>query len=81
VPGKLGRWLERRLPADVWSELEGTYVGPAIEENWAALFRTTALFSRVAKEVADALGYAYPQDVEDGISTQLSAVRRLPRGG
>jgi aminoglycoside 6-adenylyltransferase len=81
VPGKLGRGLERRLPADVWAELAGTYVGPAIEENWAALFRTSALFSRVANEVADALGYAYPQDVEDGVAAQVRAVRRLPRGG
>jgi aminoglycoside 6-adenylyltransferase len=81
VPGRLGRRLERQLPADVWSELEATYVGPGIEENWAALFRTTALFSRVAKKVAAALGYGYPQDVEGGVAAQLSAVRGLPRRG
>jgi aminoglycoside 6-adenylyltransferase len=78
VPGKLGQRLKGRLPADVWDELASTYVGPDIDDNWAALFRTTALFSRVAKDVGAALGYAYPQDAENGISAQLHAVRKLP---
>lgn len=77
-PGAYGRGLERLLPADLWSELAATYVGTEIEENWNALFRTTALFRRVATEVAEALGYAYPQDVDDAISAQLEEVRRLP---
>jgi aminoglycoside 6-adenylyltransferase len=81
VPGKLGRGLERRLPADVWSALASTYVGPDVEENWDALFRTTALFGRVAREVGETLGYTYPHDVEDGVTAQLDAVRSLPRTG
>jgi hypothetical protein len=31
--------------------------------NWEALFEMIALFDRVAREVADLLGYAYPQDL------------------
>ena len=77
-PGVYGRGLERLLPADIWSELAGTYVGADIEDNWNALFRTTALFRRVAKEVGEALGYAYPQHVDDGITAHLEGVRRLP---
>lgn len=77
-PGAYGRGLERLLPADIWSELAGTYVGTDIEENWSALFRTTALFRRVATEVGDALGYAYPQEVDEGVSAYLEGVRRLP---
>jgi aminoglycoside 6-adenylyltransferase len=79
VPGKLGQRLKRLLPQDLWADLERTYVGPDIEENWAALFRTAALFSRVAKEVGAALGYSYPQHVEDGIRAHLDAVRTLPQ--
>jgi aminoglycoside 6-adenylyltransferase len=76
-PGAYGRGLERLLPADHWSELGATYVGTDIERNWNALFRTTALFRRVATEVGDALGYAYPLDVDEAVSAQLEAVRQL----
>jgi aminoglycoside 6-adenylyltransferase len=77
-PGVLGRGLKRRLPADIWSALADTYVGPDIEANWAALFRTMALFRRVAREVGDALGYVYPQQVDDQVSVYLKAVQQMP---
>ena len=76
-PGAYGRGLERLLPADISGELASTYVGTDVEENWDALFRTTALFRRVAIEVGDALGYAYPEDVDEGVSAHLEGVRRL----
>lgn len=77
-PGVLGRGLKRLLPADTWTEWTATYVGPDIEENWGALLRSAALFRRVAREVAQALGYAYPQDVDDGVSAYLNAIRAMP---
>jgi len=76
-PGAYGRGLERLLPADISSELANTYVGTDVEENWDALFRTTALFRRVATEVGDALGCAYPEGVDEGVSAHLEGVRRL----
>ncbi|MDQ3672208.1 MAG: aminoglycoside 6-adenylyltransferase [Actinomycetota bacterium] len=79
-PGAYGRGLEGRLPADIWSELAATYVGIDIEDNWNALFRTTALFRRVATEVGEALGYAYPLDVDEAVSAQLEGVRQLSAG-
>lgn len=80
-PGAYGRGLERLLPEDLRSELAATYVGAEIEENWSALFRTTALFRRVSTEVGDALGYAYPQDVDDAVTALLEDVRALaPKG-
>jgi aminoglycoside 6-adenylyltransferase len=77
-PGKLGRDFARTLRPDLWSELRSSYVGPKLDENWDALFRTTALFRRVATEVGDDLGFAYPQDVDDGITAQLKAVQNRP---
>jgi aminoglycoside 6-adenylyltransferase len=77
-PGRVGRGLKQLLPADTWSELESTYVGPGTEENWVALFRTTALFRRVASDVGQALGYVYPQDVDDRVAAYLEDVRKLP---
>src|SRR5579871_4369331 len=77
-PGVWGRGLKQRLPADTWSELANTYVGMETEANWDALFHTLALFRRVAKEVGSALGYTYPQQVDDQVSAYLHKVRQLP---
>jgi aminoglycoside 6-adenylyltransferase len=76
-PGVLGRGLKRALPPDLWAALERTYAGSGTAETWDALFATTELFRRVAREVGDALGYAYPQAMDDGVSAYLEAVRRL----
>ena len=55
-------------------------MGPDSEDNWAALFHLMALFRRVAMEVGGALGYAYPQPLDERVSVYLDAVRKLPRG-
>jgi aminoglycoside 6-adenylyltransferase len=79
-PGAYGRGLERLLPTDVLEALSRTYVGTDVEENWNALFETTALFRRVANEVADALGHRYPTEVDEGVTALLEAVRnRSPK--
>ncbi len=78
-PGAYGRGLERLLPPVLWAGLEATFVGADADENWEALFRMAELFRSVARDVGDALGYAYPQDVDDGVSEYLRDVRELPR--
>jgi aminoglycoside 6-adenylyltransferase len=75
--GFLGRGLKGRLPPEIWFELERTYVGPGIEENWEALFRTLALFRRVAVEVAAALGYVYPLDMDRRVVAYARQARDL----
>jgi aminoglycoside 6-adenylyltransferase len=77
-PGPVGRGLKRALPAELWSMVEATFAGPDIEENWEALFALTALFRRVAREVGAALGYAYPQDMDQGVTAYLERARALP---
>jgi aminoglycoside 6-adenylyltransferase len=74
VPGANGRGLERVLDAGTYSELAATYVGVEPQANWDALFATIALFRRKAVEVADALGLAYPRDVDDAMSVRLHAI-------
>lgn len=78
-PGVFGRGLERLLPPDLWAELAATYVGPSLEENWEALDRAVTLFRRVAKEVGDALGYAYPQQVDEWAGAYLRSIRAMER--
>jgi aminoglycoside 6-adenylyltransferase len=62
--GAYGKGLKKWTEPGIWAALEATYVGAGLEENWAALFRTIDLFRRVAIEVGEALGYAYPHDLD-----------------
>ena len=66
--GSLGKGLRRRLPADIWREIEASYAGGGLEENREALFRTVALYRRVAVEVAEQLGYRYPDDLDRDVT-------------
>lgn len=77
--GEHGRELRKRLPPKLWAELESTYVGAGSEDNWKALFRTTALFRKVAVEVGDRLGFAYPHEMDRRVETYLEWVRGLDR--
>jgi aminoglycoside 6-adenylyltransferase len=78
--GALGKGLKRRLPADLWRELEATYAGAGNAENWEALFRTLALFRRVAIEVAARLGYAYPEELDRRVTAYVQHMQDLERG-
>ena len=57
--------------------MERTYVGAGIAENWEALFKTIALFRQVAIKVADHLGYAYPHDLDQRVTTYVQHVKGL----
>jgi len=78
-PGVLGRGLKHLTRPDLWVDLERTYVGPGIEENWEALFATTDLMRKVAKEVGEALGYAYPEDLHQRVLRHLKWVKNFER--
>ena len=76
-PGMAGRGLKRALPPDLWAAFERTYAGPGIPENWDAAFAMTALFRQVARKVGQALGFAYPEAMDRGVSAYLEEVRQL----
>lgn len=69
--------LKKYLRPEIWSELKSSYVGAGIEENWNALFKTIALFQRVAIEVANHLEYEYPHDLDHKVTTYLQQVKQL----
>jgi aminoglycoside 6-adenylyltransferase len=75
--GNLGKGLKKRLSPELWSQLEDTFVGAEIADNWAALFRTMALFRRVAIEVAAHLGYAYPYDLDEHVTAYVRAMQEV----
>ena len=72
--GALGKGLKKRLPPDLWREVESAYAGAGVAENWDALFRTIAVYRRVATEVAENLGYVYPIDLDQRVTDY---VRRM----
>lgn len=76
-PGVIGRGLKQQLDRRTWDEFASTFVGHSIEENWHALFQTTALFRRVAMEVGDALGYRYPSELDERVTSYLQSIRNL----
>jgi len=77
-PGIYGRGLKQLLPPNIWSKFVSTYVALDFEETWVALDRVIALFRQVAPDVGNALGYAYPQRVDDQVSAYLEAIRKMP---
>jgi len=79
-PGAYGKGLKRLLDPETWQELEDTYVGAGAQENWEALFRTIALFRRVAIEVGEDLGYGYPRELDRRVMDYLRKVQGLDRG-
>jgi aminoglycoside 6-adenylyltransferase len=78
APGVLGKGLKKRLPPDIWTHLESTYAGAAVEANWEALYQTIALFRRVANEVAAHLGYAYPHDLDQRVTALAQKMQSTP---
>lgn len=77
--GVAGKGLKKHLPPDLWAALEATYTGANIEANWEAFFATCDLFRRAATEVANALEYIYPDDLDRRVRAYYDDVRALPR--
>ena len=75
--GALGKGLKKKLPAEIWSQLENCYAGANADENWEAMFRTIMLFRQVAMEVGKGLGYAYPLDLDQRVTDYVKRMQEL----
>jgi aminoglycoside 6-adenylyltransferase len=78
-PGDYGKSLRKFVTPLVWEELEQTYVGSVLEDNWDALFRTIALFRDIAQQVSGLLGFHYPDELDKKVVAYLQNVRRMQR--
>ena len=73
VPARsLGKGLHKALPGDLWRELEATYAGAGTDHHWEELYRTIALFRRVARDVGHRLGYTYPEALDERVMAYVS---------
>jgi aminoglycoside 6-adenylyltransferase len=75
--GVLGKGLKKRLPSRIWSQLENTYAGANITDNWESLFRTMALFRKVAIEVGQGLGYEYPLELDQRVTAYVQKMKGM----
>lgn len=73
--GNLGKGLKKKLPPSIWSKLEKTYVGAGISENWDALFAAMSLFREVGVDVARELGFVYPINLDQRVTTFAQKTR------
>jgi len=78
-PGPYGRGIKQWLRQELWADLEQTYTGAELESNWKALFQTINLMRRVAMEVGEALGFRYPDELEQRVRNYLDRVKDLDR--
>jgi aminoglycoside 6-adenylyltransferase len=75
--GNLGKGLKKRLPPDIWAQVEQSYVGAQLTDNWEALKHTMALFRQVAIEVGEHLGYAYPHELHQRVTAYVDHIKHL----
>lgn len=69
--GFYGKGLVKYLAPEIIRELEDTYTGSGEGAYWDALFRIIKLFRKVAREVGDHLGFAYPEDMDSRVLKYL----------
>jgi aminoglycoside 6-adenylyltransferase len=78
-PGAHGKGLKKYVEPEIWAELESTYVGAGIDENWEALFGTIRLFRKTATEVARQLGYLYPDPLDERVFAYILKIRNTDK--
>lgn len=79
APGSHGNRLDQYLDAETLRDLADTYALLDADAIWEAVFRLAVLYRRVATEVAAALGFAYPQEIDDRMTAYLRGVRQQGR--
>lgn len=75
--GSLGKGLKKKLPPEIWHQLEDTYAGAGTQENWESLFRTITLFREVAMEVGAGLGYEYPLELDQRVTAFVQGMQDM----
>ena len=58
--GKNYKFLERYIPAEIWSRILSTYRMDSYMQMWRSLEECMSLFREVSREVAQQLNYFYP---------------------
>lgn len=76
--GKLGKYLDKYLPSDIWGNFLNTYKTGDYESTWDALITMCELFNEVANLVGKVLGYEYNCDEAIKSFEYIKHIRQLP---
>lgn len=74
---KYGRYFKRYLSADQWQQVERTFSGSRLEDNWNALFAFADVVHYYGTRLAEKLGYTYPLAHELNVRKYLEHTRSL----
>ncbi|MBQ3512264.1 MAG: aminoglycoside 6-adenylyltransferase [Lachnospiraceae bacterium] len=77
--GKSAKYMYKWLEQEEYDEYLSTYASGNTKDCWRAVFKMTDLFSKIAKNVAEELGYTYNSEDENACIDFLNIVRDLPR--
>jgi len=72
--GVAGKWLKKYLDPEIWSDIEMTFVGANLEENWKAMFKIAEIFGRLTSEIGTNLGYTYPTELDQNVTVYLNKI-------
>ena len=72
--GVCGRSFKRHLDPDTWNDFASTYSGAGLQANLDAFGRMVRLYRRLGRELAEALGYAYPETLDASVTEYCDRV-------
>jgi len=76
--GKMGKYMEKYLPASYWGMYKETYADRSYENMWNAVFTTCKLFKVLAQDVAEYFQFTYNVKDDTNMTNYLKHVRGLP---
>ncbi|REC74997.1 AadS family aminoglycoside 6-adenylyltransferase [Chryseobacterium elymi] len=75
---KHGRLFRKYLSAELWTQVEATFSGSNINDNWHALYAAADLVHELGTALAQKLDFEYPQKHEHDIRKYLAEVKSMP---
>ncbi len=71
----LGKRMDLWVDDEIKREIPKMFSGYDVEESWLSLFAVAEFYSRLSRGVAEALGFPYPQAVEDNVMAYVRGLR------
>lgn len=70
-----GRFMQEWVDRQTWQDLKGCFGHFEAGDSWQSLEQTMKMFRRLAGEVAEKVGYQYPEKVDRKISSWIMELR------
>jgi aminoglycoside 6-adenylyltransferase len=77
--GKCGKWIKHFLSEEIYNEFITLYPTINYEEMWEALFYAGRFIEKIARPLAEKLGYSYPMQHDINVTQYLRRIKALPK--